>query len=246
VTQPVRDMSNALTCGKTGLASSPVPGPFDQSDFVDAEYQPARRTAQPASSGSNGTRPPTQEELDTRVQETQQRLEELRRVQSRLEQERAALEEARRRRNEYHTGRTEMIEQLTRGIGLLEAAEFDARRDAEQMSATLRDLREHLGLVQNLDDQVWTQENYAVEMTRALTAIENSRLEWNSARLKWPLLNREAAAEPVRAPGTEPVLGALAGLSVLQLCRLGLALTWPVAAAVLLAAAGFLVASFLR
>jgi exonuclease VII large subunit len=215
-----------------------VPAPFDQSDFVDAEYQPARRAPAPEAGAVTAARPPTQEELETRVHETQQRLEELRRIQEKLEQERASLEEARRRRGEYHTGRTEMIEQLTRGIGLLEEAELTARREAQQMSQALHDLREHLTRVENLNDQLWTQENYVVEMTRALTAIENARLEWNGARLKWPRLN---PAESVPAPGKledGTMEGRLAAVGFVRLCRYGLALTWPVAVAVLLAAGG--------
>jgi len=163
-----------------------------------------------------------------------------------LEKERAALEEARRRRGEYHTGRAEMLDHLTRGIGLLEEAEFAARQDAEQMARTLQELREHQGKVQALDDQSWTGENYAVELTRALTTVENARMEWNQARLRWPLLSANPAELPGRQ-GAELDWGkALSELTFWPLCRLGLALTWPVALVVLLAAVALTVAWFSR
>jgi len=224
-----------------------VPPNRDESDFVDAEFQAARSTALAAAAAAPlSPRPPNREELEVKVLETQQRLEELRRAQSQLEKERAALEEARRRRGEYHTGREEMLQHLIRGIGLLEEAEFAARQDAEQMARTLHELREHQGKVQALDDQAWTGENYAVELTRALTTIENARMEWNQARLRWPRLAANPTASPARQDLDQDWGKALSELTFWPLCRLGLALTWPVALMVLLAAVAFAVAWFSR
>src|SRR5439155_6869532 len=176
---------------------------FDNSDFVDDDFQAANKSpfAEPQPAGG---RPPTREELDSRVTETQQRLMELKRAQEELERERAALEEARRRRTEFHTGREEMLQSLTRGVGLLEEAEFSARRDAEQMAKTLGELREALIKVQGLHDETWTKENYQLELTRALTVIDNSRMEWNAARLKWLLLNHPSTVEEAPSAAEQP------------------------------------------
>ncbi len=45
--------------------------------------------------------------------------------------------------------------------------------------------------------KTWTKENFQIELTRALTTLENARMEWNSARLKLPLAgeSRPAAVE---------------------------------------------------
>ena len=102
---------------------------FDETDFVDPEYQAAQKTAYAAESQLEVTmpaphnRPPTREELDARVGDAQQKIAELKRAQEELERERAALEEARRRQLEFQTGREEMTQHLVRGIGLLEEAE---------------------------------------------------------------------------------------------------------------------------
>lgn len=227
---------------------------FDESDFIDTDFQLSRKSAGSATAAvpaaavpgpapAASARPPGPQELATRVHETQQRLEELKRAQEQLEQERAALEEARRRRSEYHTGREEMLEHLTRGIGLLEQAEFSARREAEQMAKVLGDLRDHLVHVQGLDDQAWTQENYASELTRALTALENARLEWNGAQLKFPFLGNGPAAPQPQVP---TLADALAGMSFGRLCRLGLALTWPLVLVAVAAAVLFALALFQR
>jgi DNA repair exonuclease SbcCD ATPase subunit len=232
---------------------------FDESDFIDTDYQQLRKaavagvvpsaSAVPGSATSLGSapgvtpvRPPTPEELDAKVHATQQRLEDLKRLQEQLEQERTALEEARRRRTEYTTGREEMIAHLTRGLGLLEESEFKSRRDAEQAARAVSDLRDHLVRVQNLNDQLWTEETYAVELTRALTALENARLEWSACQLKFPVLTEAGRSAAAQAPSEPSPMEALAGMSLGTLCRLGLALTWPIALAVLAAAAAFLVA----
>jgi hypothetical protein len=206
-----------------------MPTQFDASDFVDSDFQPSRKTgyaAMTTSSISESNRPPTREEVDSRVSETQTKLAELKRVQEELERERAGLEELRRRQAEFQTGRDEMLQNLTRGLGLLEEAEFAARRDAEQMSKALSDLQEALQKVQNINEQTWNKENLNVELTRALTTIENARMEWNSARLKFPVLSRTptVADEEQTAKSAQPVF---ATQSLTQLFKLGLALTWP-------------------
>jgi DNA repair exonuclease SbcCD ATPase subunit len=223
---------------------------FDDAEFVDSEFQAAQRRSL-AGGGSTGMvstiqRPPTREELDTKVTEAQQKLVELKRLQEELERERASLEEARRRLTEFQTGREEMRRNLTRGIGLLEEAEFAARRDAEQMVKTLEGLRDALGKVDAIREDTWSRETYPSELTRALTIVENARMEWNSARLKWTRLSNDAAAAAGEAEG-KPAAGLadLSQMSLGALCRLGLALTWPVAA-VALAALGVFLLLWLR
>ena len=57
------------------------------------------------------------------------------------------------------------------------------------MSKTLAELRDALAKIQGINEESWSKENLNVELTRALTVIENSRLEWNAARLKFPVLS---------------------------------------------------------
>lgn len=206
-----------------------MPPGYDDTDFVDRDFQNAQR----AGASAGGQRPPTREELENKVGETQERLAQLKRAQEALERERAALEEARRRRVELETGREEMIRHLTRGIGLLEENTLSAQRSAEQMSKTISDFREALAKVQSIHEQSWTEENYQVELTRALTAIENARMEWNGARIKFEVLNPvtpglEAGGSHGGA-GPGPSEGWLKSMGFLDLCRIGLAFTWPLA-----------------
>lgn len=210
-------------------------GEYDSSEFIDTEFTTSKSVA------------PTREDVDRRVVEAQQKLAELKRAQDDLERQRAGLEELRRRQNEFQTGREEIIQNLTRGLGLLEEAEFNARRDAEQMVKTIADFRLALDKVQAIQETGWTKENFQVELTRGLTTIENARMEWNSARLKLPVLageNKPAAAGPADKKAA-PTAPALTELGFGQLCKLGLAFTWPLLA-VALAALGVFIAILAR
>ncbi len=200
---------------------------YDSTEFIDTDFTaPPSPFAAPA---PGPLRAPTREDVDRKVVEAQQKLVELKRAQEELERERAGLEELRRRQGEFQTGRQEMLQQLTRGLGLLEEAEFAARREAETMSKTVSDFREALAKIQAIQDETWTKENFQLELTRALTTIENARMEWNSARLKLPVLAGEhspaaVAEKPSAALTASP---SLADLNFGQLCKIGLAMTWP-------------------
>ena len=225
---------------------------FDESEFIDTDYESSKQslglgtvttTTMTSHSPTSAMRPPSREEIEAKVSDAHTKLAELKRAQEQLERERAALEESRRKRVEFQTGREEMLHHLTRGVEMLQEAEFQARRDAEQMAKTLSDMREALGKVEALKEEGWTQENWTTELTRALTTLENSRMEWNSARLKWPVL--DGAMKPTAEnEADKSVLGALERKSFLDLCRLGLALSWPVAVAAL-AGAGVITAVLL-
>jgi hypothetical protein len=220
---------------------------YDATEFVDGDFE-ARQTPRSGAGGGAGPGPraPTREEVDSRVAEKQQKLAELKRKQEELERQKASLEEVRRRQIEFQTGRQEMLQNLTRGLALLEEAEFGARSEAEQMARTLADLRGALSKIEGIHQDTWTQDSFDTELTRALTALENARMEWNSARLRFPLLATRPEEKTGAVPGPGPGLAALpAGHTFGQLCRIGFALTWPLALVGLLAL-GLLLALLLR
>ena len=197
-----------------------MPGEYDATEFIDTDFTANK----PAFAGSA----PARDDVDRKVVEAQQKLVELKRAQEELERERAGLEELRRRQNEFQTGRTEILQNLTRGLGLLEEAEFAARREADQMVKTVGDFRTALAKIQAIHDETWTKENFQIELTRALTTIENARMEWNSARLKLPALAGESRTEAApEKNASAPAAPSLAEMNFGQLCKLGLALTWP-------------------
>src|SRR5215467_2793999 len=141
-----------------------MPADYDATEFIDGDFEQRPSTHSAAAGGAVPlSRAPTREEVDSKVAETQQKLAELRRAQEELERERASLEETRRRQMEFQTGRQEVLQNLTRGVGLLQEAEFTARRDAEQMAKTLESFRDALAKVEATNEANWTKDNFAVE-----------------------------------------------------------------------------------
>jgi hypothetical protein len=202
----------------------------DTGEFIDSDFQSAQRNELGTAGSGRAAlpnRPPSREELEAQVSEKQIKLAELKRAQEELERERAGLEELRRRQSEFQTGRAEMIQHLVRGIGLLEESELNARRDAQEMARALAEFRETVLKVQSINEQSWTQESFHVELTRALTTIENARMEWNAGRLKFPLL-ADVSAETGGAAPEKPALPLLEA-NLIQLSKIGLAVTWPMA-----------------
>jgi hypothetical protein len=217
---------------------------YDATEFIDTDFE-AHKSPFPASA-ADPLRAPTREEVDRKVVEAQQKLVELKRAQEDLERERSTLEELRRRQLEFQTGRQEMVQQLTRGLGLLEEAEFNSRRDTEQMLKTINDFREALGKIQSIHDETWSKDNFHMELTRALTTIENARMEWNSARLKLPALAGEAGQQKNEAqPAPAPPVSPFANMTFGDMCKVGLAMTWPLLI-VALGALGVFIAILLR
>jgi DNA repair exonuclease SbcCD ATPase subunit len=204
--------------------------PKDSTEFIDTDLLDSQKTGFAALTGSTSgsmNRPPTREEIEAMVSEKQLKLAELKRAQEELERERAGLEELRRRQNEFATGKEEMINHLTRGIGLLEQQELKMRAEAESMARTLEDFREMIAKVRVLNDGSWSQDNFQSELTSALTTLENARMEWNSARLKFPVLSGQVA-ETDAPQKQQQFLPANAGF--VELCKIGFALTWPLVA----------------
>jgi hypothetical protein len=198
---------------------------------VDGDFQAHKAPyAAPLAGSGQPHRAPTREEVDSKVADAHQKLAELKRAQEELERERAGLEETRRRQMEFQTGRQELIHNLTRGLGLLEETEFAARRDAEQMAKALVDLRDALTKIEAIREESWSGENFDIELTRSLTTLENARMEWNSARLKFPVLSGQYPAENgAIAEKHAPSVSSLVALPFWKLCRVGLGLTWPIA-----------------
>jgi hypothetical protein len=216
-----------------------MPSDYDATEFIDGDFEP-HKAAYATSAAPASQRAPSRQEMDMQVAEQLDQLAKQKRLLEDRQRELAALEETRRRQTEFETGRQEMVQHLTRGLGLLEEAEFTARRDAEQMAKALIGLRDALSKVEAINEETWTSDSLGVELTRGLTTIENARMEWNASRLKFPVLSGPSAEE-VTASETDSgsTSSLLAGQSFGQLCRLGFALTWPLGVVGLLALALF-------
>ena len=204
---------------KPGTMLALMASNYDTTEFVDADFQAHKSPPDASGFASLSPRAPTREEVDLKVTEAQQKLAELKRAQEELERERAALEETRRRQLEFQTGRTEMMQHLTRGLELLEKAEFNARREAEQMKLTVAEFRSNLGNLEVINEEGWTKESFSTELSRALAAVENARMEWNSARLRFSILSGGAVQTPGPEGQQSGVVPLAEGRSMGELCK---------------------------
>ena len=208
---------------------------FDASEFIDDDLHPVQKPgtasmSKPAATpwASGGARSLSHEEVEVKVGEMQQRLAELKGEQQRLERERAALEDTRRRQSEFTTGRQEVIQNLTRSVSMREEGEIMHRREAEQRSRAIADMKMALEKVLTLNPESWEKAHVEVELTRALTSVENARMEWNSARIKFGELNGDSSQAGGKSDGptsVTPTAGIPHGFA--DLCRLGFAINWP-------------------
>ena len=144
------------------------------------------------------------DEVDTKLDAAREQLLTLRRQQEELERQKADLEELRRKQDEYSRGRAEMIENLTRSLATLEREQIQAQRIAELCESTTDAFRDYLEQLQAINDAEWSPETVRTELSRALGVIENSRLEYNRARIKLDCLNPKAGQPEMPATPAEP------------------------------------------
>jgi len=201
---------------------------YDTTEFVDTEVpgnaNPAAQPDEPA---------PSQEELDSHASDVQAKLARLKRKRDQLEEERNKVEDARRRRAELSQSHQELLHHLTRGVAVVEEEAIKAQREAEQATRILSGLKSSLEAIKSIDQSKWSKSDWMVELTKAQTVVDTARHEWNAARLKYERLDK-VADEPIRQPdgAMPPPRLSLMDQSFGQLCRLGFALTWPIAAAI--------------
>jgi hypothetical protein len=106
------------------------------------------------------------------------------------------------------------------------------------MTRTLQGLRESMTKVEAIDESNWRNADWNVQLSRDSAAVENARMEWNAARLRWDVLNSSNLLDEDNGQTeSKPVKPFTEAQSFTDFCRLGFALTWPVAVAVVIVGA---------
>jgi DNA repair exonuclease SbcCD ATPase subunit len=121
------------------------------------------------------------QEVEENVLQASQELERLRKRQEELEREKRELEEIRRKQDEYQRGKRELIEKLGQSLVTMEKDEIQAQRMAEMLAATRRRFKEMLSQLQGLSEESWAEEKFGEELSKALTLVENLRMEFNKS-----------------------------------------------------------------
>lgn len=171
------------------------------------------------------------EDLNHELREQQDRLLELKRQQDEIERRKRELEELNKKRNELTSGKKSMREKLARAITVLERAEYDTRREIEQIQLTRQSFTDHLSQIENIDPSQWTPQNMDEELTRSLSQIDHARAVYSQSRAKIDALSgQDIDSDESRSSnsqdsesGEEQVIDS----SFLELARRGFAFTLP-------------------
>src|SRR5438105_233460 len=139
------------------------------------------------------------EALDSQVQKAQEQLLQLKRQQDQIEKQKRELEELSRRQEQLQQGRAEMTEKLTRAMVVLERETYDSERRVEQLKAAHESFRQHLALLDTINPKTWEPEDINRELTKALSAVEDSRADYARSRA---IVNAEAFEEVLEQPAS--------------------------------------------
>ncbi len=169
---------------------------------------------------------PQKEELDLKLQQSREQLAALRRQQEELERQKGELEDLRRKQDEYARGKARMIEQLNRGLVLLEREQRQAEAGVELCNSTRQAFRNCLDQLHAIHDEQWTNENLRAELSRALGVVENASQEHNRACAKLPCMT--AKDSEVAATSVAGNAGALPAGEFIRYVKIGVAVSLPV------------------
>lgn len=132
------------------------------------------------------------EKLDLQVQKAQEQLLSLKRQQEQIEKQKRELEELSRRQEALQQGRTEMLEKFTRTSVILEREAFDAQKRVELLREIYESFNQHLQILEAIDPKSWEPADLNRELTKALSAIDDARAEYQKSL---PKIQPDAAAE---------------------------------------------------
>ena len=181
------------------------------------------------------------EDLSHELQEQQEKLLELKRQQEEIERRKSELEELNKKRVELSIGQKSMREKLTRAIAILENAEYDSRKEIEQIQMTRQTFTDHLSIMESIDPSKWMPDNMDDQLTKGLSQIDHARAVYTQARAHIDVLSgKDIGGDGRQENSTDEEDGAQfhesETIPFFELVRRGFALTLPLLVALLILA----------
>src|SRR5688572_27469946 len=142
--------------------------------------------------------PLSTEHLDEKVQQATQQEQELKRRLEAIERQKRELEEMSRRQDALNTGKSEMLDKMTRALVVLEREVFDASKRVETLQTIQESFRQHLDVLESVNPKSWEGLDISKEITRALGAVDDARAEYGKCYPKitaQPAFNASASSE---------------------------------------------------
>ena len=118
------------------------------------------------------------EQIDTQVQKAQERILQLKREQDHVEKQQRELEERRRRQDQLHNGRSEMVEQFTRALVVVDREVYDTQKRVELLQSIRESFAAHAEHLEGINPKAWDGLDIHKELTRALAAVDDARAEY--------------------------------------------------------------------
>jgi hypothetical protein len=124
------------------------------------------------------------EDLERQVAESVQELDLLRMRQDEIERKRKELEEQRKKQDDYERGRSEITDRLNQSLIMMEKEEIKADRLLELLQTSRALFRETLEEIHSIDETSWAEEDIREELNKALTILDESRMQYNKTVAK--------------------------------------------------------------
>ena len=115
---------------------------------------------------------PYTEDLNDEYQHAQDQLRQLRQQEEQIKRQTAELEELTQKEEQFKTGRTEVCEDLTSYLAILERESNEAQRIVEDCAAAQERLDLHLSNINALRPETWSRADRKAELARALSYVE--------------------------------------------------------------------------
>lgn len=124
------------------------------------------------------------EDLGEEVQKTNTELEKLKRQLEDIEKQKVRLEELKRRQDELETGRSDMLDKLTRSMVTVERETEETQKRLEQLHSIHNSFVQHLRQIDAINPRLWGTAELPMELSKALSMVEDARADYIKAQAK--------------------------------------------------------------
>ena len=165
-------------------------------------------------------------ELGDQVQAVRAELESLKQKQEEIEREKSRLEELKRRQDELDTGRSEMLDKLTRSLVVVQREVEETQKRLEQLHTIYNSFTQHLRQLEAINARGWNNNELPRELSKAISSVEDARAEYIKAQAK--ISSEPAVSEVSAQAGLESDYAMYEDRGFLYWLKSGFAFTLPI------------------
>lgn len=114
------------------------------------------------------------EDVEHKVKQAQEQLEELRLQKEEIEKHKRQLEELRLKKERFASGKKDLLEKLAKATNGVDRELYDAQKLVEELSFCRDSFSRHLEVLRGLQPEKWNRSQVDHELDQALAAIEDA------------------------------------------------------------------------